>query len=120
MLETCKSCGTVFEVDETIITKKIQWFKCGVCNKKWNSSFTLDKNITSKDYENKNKSERMKYELASIKSVVEDKSKKLAKKSNPVLVQKNKRVAEIASELSLSKINENSHSNSKSCGNSNI
>ena len=113
MLETCKSCGTVFEVDETIITKKIQWFKCGVCNKKWNSSFTLDKNITSKDYENKNKSERMKYELASIKSVVEDKSKKLAKKSNPVLVQKNKSVAEIASELSISKLNENPHTDNK-------
>ena len=113
MLETCKSCGTVFEVDETIITKKIQWFKCGVCNKKWNSSLILDKNLTSKDYENKNKSERVKNELASIKSVVEDKSKILAKKSNPVLDQKNKSVAEIASELSLSKLKENTDTNNK-------
>ena len=35
MLETCKSCGTVFEVDESILTKNIQWLKCGVCNEKW-------------------------------------------------------------------------------------
>ena len=44
MLETCKSCGTVFEVDQTILTKNIKWFKCGVCNKKWNSSPILDEN----------------------------------------------------------------------------
>jgi len=113
MLETCKSCGTVFEVDENTITEKIQWFKCGVCNKKWNSSFTLGKNLMSQDYENKNKSEKVKYELASIKSVVEDKSKKLAKKNNPVLDQKNKSVAEIASELSLSKLNENKRINNQ-------
>ena len=113
MLETCKSCGTVFEVDESTITKKIQWFKCGVCNKKWNSSFTLDKNLMSQPYENKNKSEKVKSELASIKSVVEDKSKKLAKKSNPVLDQKNKSVAEIASELSLSTLNENKNVNNE-------
>ena len=37
---------------------------------------------------------------------MEDKSKILSKKTNPVLDQKNKTVAEIASELSLSKLNE--------------
>ena len=41
MLETCKSCGTVFEVNESILTEKIQWFKCGVCSKKWSSSSNL-------------------------------------------------------------------------------
>ena len=101
MLETCKSCGTVFEVDEKMVTDNIQWFKCGVCNEKWIISSLLEKNS-----EIKNKSEKVKKELASIKSVVEDKSKILAKKPNLALEQKNKSVAEIASELSLSKVNE--------------
>ena len=105
MHETCKSCGTIFEVDESVLTENIQWFKCGVCNKKWSSSTSLDKNSKSEKNEHKNKSEQVKHELASIKSVVEDKSKILAKKNNPVLDQKNKTVAEIASELSLSELN---------------
>ena len=49
MLETCKACGTVFEVDESILTDNIQWFKCGVCNKKWNLSSRLDKNSIPKN-----------------------------------------------------------------------
>ena len=52
--------------------------------------------------------------LVLIKSVVEDKSKILAKKSNPALKQKNKSVAEIASELSLSKVNETKNNVKKS------
>ncbi len=44
---------------------------------------------------------------------MEDKSKILAKKLNPVLDQKNKTVAEIASELSLSKLNEDDKKNVK-------
>ena len=111
MLETCKSCGTVFEVDESILTEKIQWFKCGVCSKKWNSSSTLNINQTFQNNEDKSNSEKVKSELASIKSVVEDKSKILAKKSNPVLDQKNKSVAEIGSELSLSKLHKNNNIN---------
>ena len=102
MLETCKSCGTVFEVDENILTSNTQWYKCGVCNEKW----ALSLNPKEKLNESKNKTEKVKQELASIKSIVEDKSKILAKKPNPVLDQKNKTVAEIASELSLSKLNE--------------
>ena len=102
MHETCKSCGTVFEVNQSILTSNIQWLKCGVCNDKWALPATTVDNLV----ENKNKSEKVKQELASIKSIVEDKSKILAKKPNPVLDQKNKTVAEIASELSLSKLNE--------------
>ena len=109
MLETCKSCGTVFEVDESKVTDNIQWLKCGVCNEKWILSSLLEKNS-----EIKNKSEKVKKELASIKSVVEDKSKILAKNPNPVLEQKNKSVAEIASELSLYKVNETKNKIEKS------
>ncbi len=103
MHEKCKSCGTIFEVNESILTNNIQWLKCGVCNEKWPLSSTPKEN----PIETKNKTEKVKQELASIKSIVEDKSKILAKRPNPVLDQKNKTVAEIASELSLSKLNEN-------------
>ena len=99
MHEKCKSCGTIFEVNESILTNNIRWLKCGVCNQKWV--------LSSTSKENPNKTEKVKQELASIKSIVEDKSKILAKTPNPVLDQKNKTVAEIASELSLSKLYEN-------------
>ena len=112
MLETCKSCGTMFEVDESMVTDNIQWFKCGVCNEKWILSSFLEKNS-----EIKIKSEKVKKELASIKSAVEDKSKILAKNHNRALEQKNKSVAEIASELSLSKVNENKNNIKKSSEN---
>ena len=103
MHEKCKSCGTIFEVNESILTNNIRWLKCGVCNQKWVLPSTSKEN----PIENTNKTEKVKQELASIKSIVEDKSKILAKTPNPVLDQKNKTVAEIASELSLSKLNEN-------------
>ena len=109
MHETCKSCGTVFEVNGSVFTNNIQWFKCGVCNEKWALSSTQKESII----ENSNKSNKVQQELASIKSIVEDKSKILAKKLNPTLDQKNKTVAEIASELSLSKFNENDKNNVK-------
>ncbi len=114
---TCKSCGTVFEVNKSILTSNIQWLKCGVCNEKWalpSTSNAIEKNVETID-----RTEKVKQELASIKSVVEDKSKILAKKPNPVLDQKNKTVAEIASELSLSKLNKNEKSNVKKAENAN-
>ena len=114
MLQTCNSCGTVFDIDETILSKKIQWLRCSICNEKWSVSSTFLKKfdqhkITDKEklaspnpiY--KDKSEQVKYELASIKSAVEDKTKNMSK-NNPVLEQKNKSVSEIASELSVSKL----------------
>ena len=115
MLETCNSCGTVFDVDENILSKNIQWLRCSVCNEKWSVSPKEIKTIhKNKTVDNKNtlitqtifkdKSEQVKHELASIKSVVEDKTKNMSKKNNPVLDQKNKSVAEIASELSASKL----------------
>jgi len=115
MLETCKSCGTVFHVDENILSKKIQWLRCSVCNVRWSVSskeiqtIHKDKVVDNKKTLKtetifKDKSEQVKYELASIKSVVEDKTKNMSKKNNHVLDQKNKSVAEIASELSESKL----------------
>ena len=114
MLETCNSCGTVFDIDETILSKKIQWLRCSICNEKWSVSSTglkkidqhktVDKEkLASQKPIYKDKSEQVKYELASIKSAVEDKTKNMSK-NNPVLEQKNKSVSEIASELSVSKL----------------
>ena len=49
MYKTCQSCGTVFELDETILSQNIHWLKCSVCNKKWslseNQNDYLDKKI---------------------------------------------------------------------------
>ncbi|MDC0226888.1 zinc-ribbon domain-containing protein [Alphaproteobacteria bacterium] len=124
MYETCKSCGTKFDLDESILSSKIKWLKCSVCNEKWSFSFkksTVDngekinnneKSIPT-DTNSKDKNEKVKQELASIKSVVEDKSKKMHPKNNPVLDIKNKSVAEIASELSNSKIGSNYEKESK-------
>ena len=114
MLQTCNSCGTIFDIDETILSKKIQWLKCSICNEKWSVSSTslkkfdqhkiIDKEkLASPSPIYKDKSEQVKYELASIKSAVEDKTKNMSK-NNPVLEQKNKSVSEIASELSVSKL----------------
>ena len=124
MYETCKSCGTKFDIDESILSSKIKWLKCSVCNEKWSFSFkksTMDNeekvNNSEKskpiDTNLKDKNEKVKQELASIKSVVEDKSKKMYPKNNPVLEIKNKSVAEIASELSSSKIDTNYDKESK-------
>ena len=67
MLETCRSCGTVFDIDENILSKKIRWLRCSVCNEKWSASsifnkkfdksITKDKkNLVSKNVMFKNKS----------------------------------------------------------------
>ena len=114
MIQTCNSCGTVFDIDETILSKKIQWLRCSICNEKWSVSpnvlkkfdqhKTIDKEkLAPSSPIYKDKSEQVKYELASIKSAVEDKTKNMSK-NNPVLEQKNKSVSEIASELSVSKL----------------
>lgn len=115
MFKTCKSCGTTFDLDENILSKNVLWLKCSVCNEKWSlsdkpSEDTKEKNvkIDNKLKAGKNNSinqtEKVTSELASIKSVVEDQTKKMSKKNNPILDIKNKSVAEISSELSASKL----------------
>ena len=106
MNETCKSCGTVFHLDKNILSDKILWLKCSVCEEKWSlSSYDnkKSKNIL-KDYDNKSDIDKVQEELASIKLVVENKSKQLSDSKNSILELKNKSVAEIAAELSASKL----------------
>ena len=115
MFKTCKSCGTTFDLDENILSNNVLWLKCSVCHEKWSLSEKPSKDIkeinVNKDNKLKlgknnsiNQTEKVTSELASIKSVVEDQTKKMSKKNNPILDIKNKSVAEISSELSASKL----------------
>ena len=118
MLETCKSCGTVFEVDRALLSKNVQWLKCSVCNQKWSVSKEIfkefDKEITVlRDNKSNDQSEKVKKDLASIKSAIEKKTKKLSDQKSSALDQKNKTVNQIASELSASKLKSKSQTNTK-------
>ena len=91
MYKTCKSCGTIFDLDESGLSHNINWLKCGVCNEKWrlsdNQSKNVDENNAADDVKVGhleknfiNETEKVKNELASIKSVVEDQTKRMLKK----------------------------------------
>ena len=81
MQETCKSCGTIFYLDESIITNKIQWLECSVCNEKWRLSDkkNADQDDELKSIENNliNETEKVKNELASIKGINRNPNNKL-------------------------------------------
>jgi len=118
MLETCKSCGTVFEIDRALLSKNVQWLKCSVCNQKWSVSKEIfkesDKEITVlRDNKSNDQSEKVKKDLASIKSVIEKKTKKFSDQKSSALDQKNKTVNQIASELSASELKSKSQTNTK-------
>ena len=99
--------------DENILSDTVHWLKCGVCNEKWsvsikNNKIVPEENIENtsltNDYDFDNDTNKVKNELASIKLVVETKSKQMSNLNNPILELKNKSVAEIAAELSASKL----------------
>ena len=118
MLQTCKSCGTVFEIDEALLSTNVKWLKCSVCNQKWNVSKEGKKDfdndiIETKNHKSNDQSLKVKQDLASIKSVVEKKTKTMSLQKSSALEQKNKTVVEIASELSASKLKPNDKSVTK-------
>jgi predicted Zn finger-like uncharacterized protein len=118
MLQTCKSCGTVFEIDEGLLSTNVKWLKCSVCNQKWNVSKEGKKDfdndiIETKNHKSNDQSLKVKQDLASIKSVVEKKTKTMSSQKSSALEQKNKTVVEIASELSASKLKPNDKSVTK-------
>lgn len=120
MRETCKSCGTVFDLDENTLSNEVHWLKCSVCNEKWipstkNINTTIENKITTIDYKeklkeapsrsfNNNEINKVKNELASIKFAVENNSKQMSDSKNSILNLKNQSVAEIANELAASKL----------------
>ena len=126
MLEICKSCDTVYELDKTELSSNISWLKCSVCNNTWiisDHKINNDSLINNEQISEKNDFTKVGNELAAIKFAVENKSREMSESNivvdfeedrknqkNPVLDQKNKSVAQIAEDLaaaSLKKSNVN-------------
>ncbi len=107
MLEKCSKCNTLFEVDESLITVRLKFFKCSVCDNEW--PFVNNKNP---EKSSKNMSEeKLRKDLDAIRSEIEKKTDILSNKTkvqpkeksnkvkNPNYNIKKKSVAQIAEEI---------------------
>ena len=107
MLEKCLKCNTSFEVDESLITSKLKFFKCSVCDNEW--PFVNNKN-SEKSSENIS-AEKLRKDLDAIRSEIEKKTdilskeikvqpkEKITKVKNQNYNTKKKTVAQIAEEI---------------------
>ena len=107
MLEKCLKCNTSFEVDESLITSKLKFFKCSVCDNEW--PFVNNKN-PKKSPENISE-EKLRKDLDAIRSEIEKKTdilskeikvqpkEKITKVKNQNYNTKKKTVAQIAEEI---------------------
>ena len=107
MLEKCLKCNTSFKVDESLITSKLKFFKCSVCDNEW--PFVNNKN-SEKSSENISE-EKLRKDLDAIRSEIEKKTdilskeikvqpkEKITKVKNQNYNTKKKTVAQIAEEI---------------------
>ena len=66
MLEKCLKCNTSFEVDQNLITPKLKFFKCSVCDNEW------PVNLIKKTEEISN--EKLQKDLEAIRSEIKKKT----------------------------------------------
>ena len=107
MLEKCLKCNTSFEVDENLITPKLKFFRCSVCDNEW--PFINDKK--SEKFSENISDEKLRKDLDAIRSEIEKKTnslsneiktqprEKLNKVKNLNYNTKKKSVAQIAEEI---------------------
>ena len=103
MLEKCLKCNTSFKVDESLITSKLKFFKCSVCDNEWPF---INNKIPEKISD-----EKLRKDLDAIRSEIEKKTdilsneikaqpkEKLNKVKNQSYNTKKKSVAQIAEEI---------------------
>ena len=88
MLEKCLKCNTSFEVDESLITSKLKFFKCSVCDNEW--PFVNNKN-SEKSPENIS-AEKLRKDLDAIRSEIEKKTDIL---SEEIKVQPKEKITKV-------------------------
>ncbi len=107
MLEKCLKCNTSFEVDESLITSKLKFFKCCVCDHEWE----FVNNQSPEKSPNNMSEEKLRKDLDAIRSEIEKKTdmlsneiksqprEKVTKVKNQNYNTKKKTVAQIAEEI---------------------
>ena len=88
MLEKCLKCNTSFEVNESLITPKLKFFKCSVCDNEW----PFIKNKKPEKFSENISDEKLRKDLDAIRSEIEKKTNTLSNEINAQPREKSKKV----------------------------